>query len=103
MITDFQFFGFNPTDELKTKAIRALDRLLDIAPYGSMAVALMRKDEDMYCCSIEIFSKRGPFVARVSQKTPEASLEKSARMLSKKLERWHESVRSPALQPRFSS
>ncbi len=90
MIPDFNFIGFDPDEDIKNKAYLAAERLLDIVPYGSMAVALLQKDEISYRCAIEIYSKHGPFTARASDTTPDAALESVVRTLSKKLVRWKE-------------
>jgi hypothetical protein len=41
MLSDFNFIGFTPNENLKEKAQQELDRLMDLAPYGAMAVALL--------------------------------------------------------------
>lgn len=96
MIPDFNFIGFTPDDDTKKKAYLATERLLDMSPYGSMVVALLQKDEVSYRCAIEIYSKHGPFTARVSDASPDAALESVVRSLSKKLERWTEARRFSA-------
>ncbi len=88
MIPEFNFIGFAPDDETRRKANLALERLLDIAPYGSIAVALLQKDEVSYQCAIEIYSKLGPFTARASDASPSDALEGVLRSLSKKMDRW---------------
>lgn len=88
MIHGFNFIGFDPSEDLKQKAGIALDRLINMAPYGSMPVALLEQDGSTYRCGIEIYSKHGPFTARGSDTSPEQALEAVVRSLSKKLERW---------------
>ncbi len=96
MIPGFNFIGFTPDDDTKKKAYLAVERLLDMSPYGSMVVALLQKDDVSYRCAIEIYSKHGPFIARASDASPDVALESVVRSLSKKLERWKEARRLSA-------
>lgn len=90
MIPDFNFIGFTPNDDIKKKAYLATERLMNMAPYGSIIVALLQKDEISYRCAIEIYSKHGPFTAQASGVSPDAALEIVVRSLSKKLDHWKE-------------
>ena len=88
MISDFNFLGFSPDQNLERKANLAVERLLDLAPRGSMAVALLEQENASFRCAIEIYSKQGPFIARGCADTAESALEAVVRSLSKKLDRW---------------
>lgn len=94
MISKFEFMGFLPNEELREKSNLALERLLDLAPYGSIAVALLEKTDVTYSCAIEIYSKQGPFSVRVTDARAEAVLEAAVRALSRKLDQWKELRRS---------
>jgi hypothetical protein len=90
MIQNFNFIGFSPNENLREKSNLVLNRLLELAPYGSVAVALLEKDARSYGCSIEIYSEQGPFTARCHDDSPEVALENVTRSLSQKLEHWKE-------------
>lgn len=88
IIHDFNFIGFEPTEELKKRAYLASERLLDLSPYGSMVVALLQKDDLSYRCAIEIYSKYGPFIGQSSDEDPEIALKNAVRFISKRLDHW---------------
>jgi hypothetical protein len=99
MSPDFNFIGFNPDDELKTKAYLTFDRLLEIAPVGSIIVGALQKDGHDYRCSIEIYSKHGPFSSRCFSDTPDSALASATRSMFQSIERWGKRRRkSPVLR-----
>lgn len=95
MNSDFNFVGFGPTENLREKANVVLDRLLESAPSGAVAAALIEKDEYSFCCAIEIYSRKGPLTARGYNSSPDVALENVARSLSNKLKHWKEARNFP--------
>ena len=89
-LPEFTFVGFEPDEELRIQANRSLDRLLENAPYGSIAVALLEKNEAGYRCSIEIYSRNGPFTGSGSDHTGKGALETVLKILAPRLKRWSE-------------
>ncbi|MGE4108427.1 MAG: hypothetical protein AB7F66_14570 [Bacteriovoracia bacterium] len=104
---DFNFFDFEPNEDLRKKANLATQRLLDLAPYGSIVVAALKKKGELYKCSIDIYSSNGPFRTSAAHEDPKVSLESAARSISKKLDHWkglrHLSGRLKRLNPLPSS
>jgi len=89
-IPDFNFIGFIPDDDLRFQANCTVEELLDLAPYGAIAVSLLEKSEDTYRCSIEIYSHHGPFTASSSSPSPKEALETVLGLLAPRLKRWNE-------------
>ncbi len=89
MRMEFEFFGFEPDAELRSNAQRSLEKLIDLAPYGSVPVALIEKNLDGYRCAIELYTKRGPFIANSQHLTPDAALTQVCEKLLEKLARWN--------------
>jgi ribosome-associated translation inhibitor RaiA len=98
MSLQFQFFGFDPDHELKRNANRSLDRLLDLAPYGSVPVALLEKTVEGFRCAIDLYTQHGPLVAHSCQSTASQALTHVCKTLHKKLERWKELQIQGAIQ-----
>lgn len=86
----FQFLGLEPEPELRADAERKLDRLLDLSPYGSVAVALLEKTEHGFRCAVSVYTKHGPFVAESSQDTADEALVHVTKTLTTKIENWRE-------------
>lgn len=87
-VPDFTFIGFDPDQDTVKKAYAILDRLMNHAPYGSMAVALLQKESQIFRCAIEIYSLHGPFTAQAFNPSPEEALKTVAFALSEKLQKW---------------
>lgn len=101
-LPEFSFIGFEPDDDLRMQANCSLDELLEMAPHGSIAVALLEKNEAGYRCSIEIYSQHGPFSASGSDHNGKDALETVIRLIAPKLKRWNERLsRSRTLQRRI--
>lgn len=99
MCMQFQFFGFDPDDDLKNNANRSLDRLLDLSPYGSVAVALLERTTEGFRCAIDLYTQHGPFIAHACQSTASQALTHVCEALQKKLVRWKETrMRVAAMQ-----
>lgn len=90
MQTQFQFLGFEPDHELRVEAQHKLERLLDQAPYGSFAVAVIEKMDQGYRCAIDIYTINGPFVAQSQHTSAGAALNRVMKMLTLRIERWRE-------------
>lgn len=88
MVPDFNFIGFFPDEELRARAYLAFNRLLDQAPYGAMAVAVLEKNEETYRCSIEIYTSYGPITARSSDGLADAALDSAVSSLFEKINKW---------------
>ena len=86
---DFIFKGFNPESEVNRKARKVLDQILDRAPYGATATAVLEKDGDRFRCSISIHSTHGPFMASVVDLNIEGVLERIERTMNRKLLNWN--------------
>ena len=84
----FYFKGFEPNEVLKSKANIAMNRMLDIAPYGSTAVALLEKDENGYHCLLDVYSRHGPFTASASYSTQLETIALIEKKMTEQLCRW---------------
>lgn len=106
MTSDFNYIGFEPSAELERSAERTLERLMAASPYGSMAVAMLEKTEDIYECAIEIYSRNGSIIARASSHSPSDALDVVSKSLARKIKRWKVSRRFSSFgkrtQPGFS-
>lgn len=99
MLLEFQFFGFDPDDDLQKNARRSLDQLLNQSPNGSLPVALLEKTEDGFRCAIDLYTQHGPLIAQACQSTPSQALSHVCDTLQKKLVRWKDmQLRAPRTQ-----
>jgi hypothetical protein len=83
----FQFLGFEPEAELQRNANRSLERLLDLSPYGSMAVALLERVGGRFRCAVDLYTRFGPFVAQSCQSDASTALTHVCLAIQAKLER----------------
>lgn len=90
MSLQFQFFGFDPNDELRKNANRSLERLINLSPYGSVPVALLEKTEEGFRCAVDVYTQHGPFIAHSCQSSASQALTNVCEALYKKLARWRE-------------
>ncbi len=90
MLTDFHFKDFIPDAVLRHQANRTVDRLLELAPYGAVAVALVEPDGNQFRCKIEIYSKNGPFIAETTRPTAMQAVSQAGQALTAKLLRWQD-------------
>jgi hypothetical protein len=88
MKTQFHFKGFEPNHELKTQANLSLNRTLGLAPYGSTGVGLLEKQENGFRCSVDIYSRYGPFIASAVEAIPELAIAALSKKLKHQLEVW---------------
>jgi hypothetical protein len=63
MISQFHFKNFDADESLRLDANCALCRILDRKPADSTAVAVLEKQEAGFRCSLDIYSRLGPFSA----------------------------------------
>ncbi len=63
MISQFHFKNFDADESLRFEANCALCRILDRAPADSTAVAVLEKQDAGFRCSLDIYSRLGPFIA----------------------------------------
>src|SRR5579885_3616410 len=87
MSARFVFMGLEDP-ELERSASLRLSRLMDGAPYDSSSAALLRKAENGFWASIDIYSTHGPFAARVSATTAAEAINKALTKVSERLENW---------------
>ncbi len=87
MSTRFVFMGLEDPD-LERSATLRLSRLMDGAPYDSSAAALLKKAENGFWASIDIYSTHGPFAARVTATTAAEAINRAISKISECLENW---------------
>ena len=80
---EFKFFGFEPTPEERDRANHALERIFERAPYGARIVALVRFEHGVFECAVELYSSRGPSIAKASS----PFLHEAVRIVERRLER----------------
>jgi hypothetical protein len=101
MKPQFQFLGFEPEAELQRNANRSLERLLDLSPYGSMAVALLERLDGRFRCAVDLYTRFGPLVAQSCQNEASTALIHVCLALQAKLEHWSQvRDRSPPREAR---
>lgn len=85
---NFHFKGFAPSDALKLKADRALDRIIERAPSDARITAAIEQESEIFHCSIEIGSTSCPFAVETSHKFAAIALDKAELNLMRKLDKW---------------
>lgn len=96
MNNQFHFKNFEPDFKLRLLANHVLNRTLDIAPYGAIGIGLLeQRNESDYCCSLDIYSNQGPFMASVVAATPQKALEYLEEKIKKQISRWKSGRGSP--------
>jgi hypothetical protein len=89
MKNQFHFKNFEPEFKLRFQANLVLNRIMDEAPYGSMAVGLLLKQSDeTYRCALDVYSKHGPFMANAVGITPEQALKAMEEKIKNQLGWW---------------
>ncbi len=84
----FNFTGMGPSESLKLKAYRALDRIADRAPSDANVVGVIERDGDQFHCSIEINSGSYPFLVETTHRFVDIALDKAELAALRKLEAW---------------
>jgi hypothetical protein len=69
MLCQLHYKNFEPDEAVRSVANLALSRILDQAPYGSAAIALLEKQEDGFRFTLDVYSRRGPFCATFLRST----------------------------------
>jgi hypothetical protein len=88
MRQEFHFKSFEPGTGVRRKAEDVLDRIMDLAPYGSIAVALLERQDDGYRCSMDVYSKIGPFMASAMAQSAFDALEILEKRMVARIDRW---------------
>jgi hypothetical protein len=70
MISQFHFKDYEADEGTKAVANLALSKVLDIAPDDSRAVAILEKQGKEFGCSMEVYSRQGPFMATAVRPNP---------------------------------
>lgn len=100
MNNQFNFKNFEPDFKIRLDANLVLERMMDGAPYGATGVGLLEKrGDEEYCCTLDIYSSQGPFMASVVGATPEKSLECLEEKIRKQLSGWKSRRSTPFLSP----
>lgn len=84
----FHFKGFLPSESLKAKADRALDRIVERAPSDARITASLEKEGELYHCHVEVGSASCPFAVETSHKFPAIAIDKAELNLMRRLDRW---------------
>ena len=88
---NFLFKGFNPSENLRIKANRLLDKVLDLAPSDAHLSGSLEKVGERYHCSLELGSLACPFSVGKSHKFASIALDNAELSLLRKLEQWKRS------------
>lgn len=84
---EFKFFGFEPKPEERDRANHALERIMDRAPYGARIAALVRFERGAFECAVELYSSRGPCMAKASSPYLHEAVRTVERRLERQIER----------------
>jgi len=87
----FSFKGFTPSEPLRAKAYRAMEKIADKAPSDGVVVAVLERDGDRFHCSIELSSGSFPFAVSTSHRVVDIALDKAELAAMRKIERWSKS------------
>lgn len=84
----FNFKGFTPSESLKIKAYRIIDKIADRVPSDANVIAILEKDGDQFHCSIEVGSSSFPFSVSTTHRFVDIALDKAEIASLRKLEKW---------------
>jgi hypothetical protein len=90
MNSQIHFKGFDPESDLRTKASASLNRVLHLAPYGSVAIVLLEKLDAGYHCSFDVYSKFGPFIANANCVSADTAIAQVEDKLKIQLDIWRQ-------------
>lgn len=85
---NFNFKNFIPSEDLRIKANRALDRIIERAPSDARITANLEKTGERFHCSIEIGSANYPITVNTTHKFASIALDKAEIALLRKLDSW---------------
>lgn len=85
---NFLFKGFDPSDNLRLKANRLFDRILEVAPSDARLSGNLEKVGDRYHCSLELGSLFCPISVGKSHKFASIALDNAELSLLRKVETW---------------
>ena len=91
MISQVHFTNFEADESLRILANSVLSKILDRAPSDSTAVALLERQEEGYRCSLDVFSRQGPYMASVVRATAAEAIRGIEEKLEEQLSRWRTS------------
>lgn len=84
----FNFKGFSPSESLRLKSFRSLERIVNRAPSDASVVAVLEKDGDLFRCSVEVVSSGLPFSVSMSHRFADIALDKAELAALRRLDRW---------------
>lgn len=84
----FHFKGFIPSEDLRLKAERVLDHILEQAPADAQVIASLERAGERYHCHLEIGSASCPLALETSHSFPSIALDKAELTALRKLGRW---------------
>ncbi len=84
----FNFKGFDPSESLKAKSYRSLEKIVNRAPSDASVVAVLEKGRDLFHCSIEVVSSGFPFSVSTTHRFADIALDKAELAALRKLDRW---------------
>jgi len=101
MHTQFHFFDFNADEDLQIESGHVIEQILDLAPYGSVAIGQIKREAQSYLCSIDVYSRFGPFIANTVQPSPLLALHHAQDILTRKIRDWRlrRDLRSESTNP----
>ena len=100
-MNQFHYKNYEPDFNLRFQAGVTFNRILDIAPYGATGLGVLEKQgENEFRCSLDIYSKQGPFMASIVGPTPEQALADLEEKIKKQIA-WWRSHQGGAATPRI--
>ena len=84
----FNFKGFDPSESLRLKSYRTLNKIVSRAPSDACVAAVMEKDGDLFHCSVEVVSSGFPFTVSTTHRFADIALDKAGLAALRKLDRW---------------
>jgi hypothetical protein len=70
MVSQFHFKNYEADESTQAAANLALSEVLDFDLDGSRAVGVLEKQGEEYRCSMEVYSRQGPFMATAMRSNP---------------------------------
>jgi hypothetical protein len=87
----FHFRDFTPSDSLRSRANRTIQKIMELAPSDANITALLEAGQNGYHCAIEVAGQVAHFSAVTSHQIAQIALDKAELSILRKLDKWHKS------------
>lgn len=89
LFEQFKFRNFEPSDEVRNLANRALNQILDLVPTGAHFGATLAKVGNAFEGLVEIVSSAGTIKEKTVDEDPQSLLNRLSSQIRAKITQWH--------------